>query len=128
MIEHFGSWNAAKRQAGLVPRRFATHDELLQLLRQLGDELGRTPTAKDLDARKRTMPSKSLYWHAFGSLREALRHHGLREQDRGGNPDACRVPNEPSVRCHLSMSSSKSFVARGSFLRCNAPIAWRRRL
>ena len=29
VIEHFGSWNAAKRQAGLVPRRFATREELL---------------------------------------------------------------------------------------------------
>ncbi len=77
VIEHFGSWNAAKRQAGLVPRRFATRGELLQLLRDLGDDLGRIPTAKDLDARKRTMPSKSLYWHAFGSLREALRQAGF---------------------------------------------------
>src|SRR3954452_7202311 len=24
VIEHFGSWNEAKRKAGLVPRRFAT--------------------------------------------------------------------------------------------------------
>ena len=28
VIEHFGSWNAAKRAAGLVPRRFATREEL----------------------------------------------------------------------------------------------------
>src|SRR2546427_12630333 len=42
VIEHFGSWNAAKREAGLVPRRFATRAELLGLLRRLGDELGRT--------------------------------------------------------------------------------------
>ena len=33
VIEHFGSWNAAKRAAGLGPRRFATREELLQLLR-----------------------------------------------------------------------------------------------
>jgi len=33
VIEHFGSWNAAKRAAGLVPRRFATREELLGLLR-----------------------------------------------------------------------------------------------
>ena len=66
VIEHFGSWNAAKREAGLVPRRFATREELLQLLRGLGDELGRTPTARDIDARKGAMPSKSLYWHTFG--------------------------------------------------------------
>ena len=26
VIEHFGSWNAAKRAAGLVPRRFATRE------------------------------------------------------------------------------------------------------
>ena len=38
VIEHFGSWNAAKREAGLVPRRFATREELLQLLRGLGEE------------------------------------------------------------------------------------------
>ena len=37
VIEHFGSWNAAKRAAGLVPRRFATRDELLGLLKELGD-------------------------------------------------------------------------------------------
>ena len=77
VIEHFGSWNAAKRQAGLVPRRFATREELLGQLRALGDELGRTPTARDLDARKRSVPSKSLLWHTFGSLAAALREAGF---------------------------------------------------
>jgi len=77
VIEHFGSWNAAKREAGLVPRRFATREELVGLLRELGDELGRTPTAKDLDDRRGSMPSKSLYWHTFGSLAEALREAGF---------------------------------------------------
>jgi hypothetical protein len=77
VIEHFGSWNAAKRSAGLVPRRFATRDELLRLLRLLGDELGRVPTAKDIDTRKGMMPSKSLYWHTFGSLTNALREAGF---------------------------------------------------
>jgi hypothetical protein len=77
VIEHFGSWNAAQRRAGLVPRRFATRAELLGLLRSLGDELGRVPTARDLDARKGTMPSKSLYWHTFGSLTAALREAGF---------------------------------------------------
>jgi hypothetical protein len=62
VIEHFGSWNAAQRAAGLVPRRFATREELVTLLRRLGDELGRTPTARDLDAHRGRMPSKSLYW------------------------------------------------------------------
>ena len=77
VIEHFQSWNHAKRLAGLVPRRFATREELLRLLRELGDELGRVPTAKDIEARKGAMPSKSLYWHTFGSLNNALKEAGF---------------------------------------------------
>jgi hypothetical protein len=77
VIEHFGSWNAAKRAAGLVPRRFATRDELLGLLRELGEELGRPPTARDIDEHKGRLPSKSLYWHTFGSLTNALREAGF---------------------------------------------------
>jgi hypothetical protein len=77
VIEHFGSWNAAKRAAGLVPRRFATREELLGLLRELGKELGRPPTARDIDEHKGRLPSKSLYWHTFGSLSTALREAGF---------------------------------------------------
>ena len=77
VIEHFGSWNEAKRTAGLVPRRFARREELVGLLRDLGEELGRIPTAKDLDERRGSMPSKSLYWHTFGSLSSALREAGF---------------------------------------------------
>jgi Homing endonuclease associated repeat len=77
VIEHFGSWNAAKRAAGLVPRRFATREELLGLLRDLGEELGRPPTARDIDEHKGRMPSKSLYWHTFGSLSTALKEAGF---------------------------------------------------
>jgi hypothetical protein len=77
VIEHFGTWNAAKRAAGLMPRRFATRQELVGELRRLGGELGRTPTARDLDERRGTIPSKSLYWHTFGSLALALREAGF---------------------------------------------------
>jgi hypothetical protein len=77
VIQHFGTWNAAKREAGLVPRRFAKPDDLIKLLRELGDELGRPPTAKDLDEHRASMPSKSLYWHMFGSLKNALRQAGF---------------------------------------------------
>src|SRR5205814_9602260 len=77
VIEHFGSWNRAKRKAGLVPRRFATREELLGLLRTLGEELGRPPTARDIDEHKGQLPSKSLYWHTFGSLTNALREAGF---------------------------------------------------
>lgn len=77
VIEHYGSWNAAKRAAGLVPRRFATRAELLGLLSELGEELGRPPTARDIDEHKGRLPSKSLYWHTFGSLSNALREAGF---------------------------------------------------
>jgi hypothetical protein len=85
VIEHFGTWNAAKRAAGLYPRRFLTRDELLEQLRALGDELGRIPTARDLAARRRSLPSASLYAHTFGSLANALREAGyevLRGEER----------------------------------------------
>ena len=77
VIEHFGTWNAAKRAAGLMPRRFATRQELVDQLRRLGEELGRTPTADDIKHRRGTMPSASLYWHTFGSLTTALREAGF---------------------------------------------------
>ena len=77
VIEHFGSWNEAKRKAGLVPRRFATREELLELLKGLGEELGRIPTARDIEEHRGRMPSKSLYWHTFGSLTNALREAGF---------------------------------------------------
>jgi Homing endonuclease associated repeat len=81
-VERFGSWNAAKRRAGLVPRRFATDDELLRQLRELGDRLGRTPTGRDLHERRKELPSTSLYWHRFGSFSNALRAAGFPVQGR----------------------------------------------
>jgi hypothetical protein len=77
VIEHFGTWNAAKRAAGLRPRRFISREELLEQLRELGAELGRTPTARDLEERRGTMASKSLVWHTFGSLTAALNEAGF---------------------------------------------------
>src|SRR6516164_4565654 len=77
VIERFGSWNRAKRAAGLVPRRFATKEELLRCLRELGEHLGRTPTARDVDENRGLVPSKSLYWHTFGSFTNALREAGF---------------------------------------------------
>lgn len=77
VIGHFGSWNAAKRRAGLVPRRSATREELLSQLQDLGRRLGRTPTSRDLREHRSSMPSKSLLWQTFGSLRGALREAGF---------------------------------------------------
>ncbi len=77
VIEHFGTWNAAKRAAGLTPRRFISREELLEQLRRLAAELGRLPTARDLEQRRGSVASKSLVWHTFGSLTAALREAGF---------------------------------------------------
>jgi hypothetical protein len=77
VIEHFGTWNAAKRAAGLRPRRYMSREELLTQLRELGEELGRTPTVRDIEAHRGTMASKSLIWHTFGSLAAALKEAGF---------------------------------------------------
>ncbi len=77
VIEHFGTWNAAKRAAGLTPRRFISREELLEQLRELGEELGRIPTARDIEERRGRMASKSLVWQTFGSLAAALREAGF---------------------------------------------------
>ena len=77
VIEHFGTWNAAKRAAGLRPRRFISREELVAQLRELGEELGRTPTVRDIEEHRGRMASKSLIWHTFGSLAAALKEAGF---------------------------------------------------
>jgi hypothetical protein len=77
VIEHFGTWNAAKRAAGLTARRFISREEMLRQLRDLGDELGRIPTARDVQEHRGRVASKSLIWHTFGSLSAALREAGF---------------------------------------------------
>jgi hypothetical protein len=77
VIEHFGTWNAAKRAAGLRPRRYISREELVGQLRELGEELGRTPTVRDIEQRRGRMASKSLIWHTFGSLAAALKEAGF---------------------------------------------------
>jgi hypothetical protein len=77
VIEHFGTWNAAKRAAGLQPRRFIGEEDILEQLRGLGAELGRVPTARDVQEHRDRVVSKSLIWHTFGSLTAALRRAGF---------------------------------------------------
>ena len=77
VVDHFGSWNAAKREAGLMPRRRATREELLHALRALGEELGRRPSTKDVENARGRVPSRGVYAKAFGSMAEALRLAGF---------------------------------------------------
>jgi hypothetical protein len=98
VVVTFGSWNTATRLAGLVPRRFATKEELLGRLLALGDELGRAPTGRDLDERRATMPSKSSYWHVFGSLSNALRAAGFDVPTREERGERALVQGERLAR------------------------------
>src|SRR5919204_2530803 len=52
VIEHFGSWNEAKRKAGPVPPRFATRRELLGPPPGPGGGAGRVSAAEEPDARR----------------------------------------------------------------------------
>ena len=107
VVERFGTWNAAKRRAGLVPRRFATKQELLDQLTALGAELGRTPTGRDLDERRERLPSKSLYWHRFGSLANALRAAGF---DVPGRDERAQRALEEAERLALRLGRLPRFA------------------
>jgi hypothetical protein len=97
-VERFGSWNRAKRRAGLVPRRFATDAELLRQLRELGERLGRTPSGRDLDERRRELPSTSLYWYRFGSFSNALRAAGFDVPGREARREQALADGEALAR------------------------------
>jgi hypothetical protein len=78
IIARFGSWNEAKRKAGLRPRRFATDADLLAPLKTLGKSLGRVPTADDITASTDpNLPSVATYRGRFGSLSRALQQAGF---------------------------------------------------
>ena len=67
----FGSWTAALNEIGEEPKqRPYTDDELLEDLRELADELNKTPTAHELS--EHTSHSHSLYQDRFGSWNNAL--------------------------------------------------------
>ena len=65
VIEHFGSWNKAKRLAGLVPRRNATRAELIGQLEELGKRLGRVPRFNDWADARRGDPSLLTEWQVY---------------------------------------------------------------
>src|SRR3954452_9749267 len=51
-VVRFGSWNAPKRNSGLVARRYATRRELAEQPRALGEKLGSIPTGVDVSGRR----------------------------------------------------------------------------
>ena len=73
----FGSWADALKAAGLYPSRGYSNEELILILQQKAEELGRTPRTRDM---KR--PSASTFYDAFGSWNNALRSAGLKTNSR----------------------------------------------
>jgi len=73
----FDGWNAAMQAAGFEPRDQSVSDaELLQALKNLSEELGRSPS--QLDVTKHCDHSHKTYYRRFdGGLQEAKRRIGL---------------------------------------------------
>ena len=77
----FGTWNNAVREAGFEPnierpsKKVYSNQEMLQHLKKLSNELGRSPTAKNIN--KSDGPSTQTYMDRFGSLKMALEEAGL---------------------------------------------------
>lgn len=106
VVEHFGTWNGAKREAGLVPRRQATRQELVTALRALGEELGRRPTLADLEAARGRVASRGTYVKQFGSLRAALAEAGF---DAPGRDERLARSVEHGARFRLRTGRLPSF-------------------
>ena len=118
VIEHFGSWNAAKRHAGLVPRRFATREELLAAAR-LGEELGRTPTARDLDEPGRDALEVALLAHVRLAHERAAR--GRVRRPRGGGAAGARGRAGRRARPHARPPAEVRRLGRRAPGRPGAP-------
>nr|AFD03171.1 hypothetical protein [uncultured bacterium W5-102b] len=123
VVEHFGSWNRAKRAAGLMPRRKASRSELTEALAKVGRRLGRVPTVRDLDAEGPDVPGKGVYIREFGSWRTALAAAGF---DAPSSEERLKRAIEHGAEFHLRTGRLPSFRAwdrlRGS--RDDVSSAW----
>lgn len=81
-IRRFGSYPEACEAAGFEPNAYhqVTEDELLDDLRRLADELGRTPKASDVSELGKY--SRTAYYNHFGGHRSACEEAGLEPNGR----------------------------------------------
>ena len=77
-IKRFGSWNNSLRKAGLNINLKKKHnkEELIENLKLLAKELGKTPKTIDLK-NKKWMASSSTYRKYFGTWKKALKLAGF---------------------------------------------------
>jgi len=79
-IQRFGSWNAAKEQAGIDPgkqRNKISREELINELQRLADELDRTPTTTDMEEHGKY--SLTACYNQFESWNAAKEQAGVTE-------------------------------------------------
>lgn len=77
--KRFGTWNDILELAGFKKNKIIksyTDDELIELLQKLANELGRTPTKRDMNKSK-GYPSYATYYYRFGNWNNALQKAGL---------------------------------------------------
>ena len=73
----FGSWNNALKAAGLqINNTDYSDEELIEMLREFAEKLGKTPSIKDL-RKDPSMPSAKAYRDHFGKWNNALKAAGL---------------------------------------------------
>jgi len=90
-IRCFGGFRAAILQAGYLPKRERSDQTLLELFRKRTEELGRSPTLKEID-RDRGLPSLYLYRKRFGSIRKVQKMLGVKP-----NVPRCRDYDEAEL-------------------------------
>jgi hypothetical protein len=115
----FGSWNAALEAAGLptreagyagrLSRRRWTREEIILLLQQDADRLGRPPLYLEWDKPSKKRPSGSTVQSRFGSWNAALEAAGLRTRNRRHYNAKLTVE---AVRAIRVSTESLSLVAR----------------
>jgi len=86
----FGSWNKALKSAGLEINQIQlkkSRAELKEDLQRIADELGRSPTAREIRSRN-DCASSATYRREFGSWNESLETIGLSlNRDQSRRPD-----------------------------------------
>lgn len=115
----FGSWNNALGQAGLGRRgrkpRY-TDDGLLDILRRVANDLGRTPTTTELGERDDS-PSPATFINRFGSWKEALGRAALQPGKRGRrrytDDDLLKLLKEAAERLGRAPKSSEAAGIKG---------------
>ena len=82
-VTRFSSFRNALKAAG-CPSVFAADDDtLLEMLRELGKKLGRTPSRRDVDSEP-SMPSSAFYKKRFGSYSKAVLAAGYTATAKAG--------------------------------------------